>query len=82
MMPYLANGNARDYIVEHPDHDRLQTVRLSDFHILVLLVFIVHAQLHGISLGLVYLHLHNIVHGDLKAVRVPHVPTYMCTTDG
>jgi hypothetical protein len=26
-MPYLQNGNARDYLQEHPNADRLQIVR-------------------------------------------------------
>ena len=29
-----------------------------------------YVQLYGISLGLVHLHSHRIVHGDLKAVRI------------
>ena len=82
VMPYLENGNARHYLQKHPDHDRLQIVRLSNFHVRVLPTFTIHMQLHGISLGLVHLHSRGIVHGDLKAVRVPHLPSYMCTAYG
>jgi serine/threonine protein kinase len=82
VMPYLVNGNARDYLLEHPNEDRLQIVSLSNVCILFLLVFTLHVQLHDISLGLVYLHSHKIVHGDLKAVRCLHVLTYICTTKG
>jgi len=41
------------------------------------LVYIFHVQLHGISLGLVYLHSHQIVHGDLKAVS--YIDLLSCT---
>jgi len=51
VMPYLKNGNARHYLQEHPDSDRLQI-------------------LYDISLGLVHLHSHQIVHGDLKGLNV------------
>jgi len=34
-MPYLTNGNARDYFLEHPDGDRLHTVCLLHVHILL-----------------------------------------------
>jgi serine/threonine protein kinase len=80
MTPYLENGNARHYLQKHPDRDRLQIVRLSNFHVLVLLMFTVYMQLHGISLGLVHLHSHGIIHGDLKAVRLPHLSSYMRMT--
>jgi len=50
VMPYLKNGNARDYVRGHPDCDRLQIFQ-------------------HISLGLVYLHSREIVHGDLKGVN-------------
>ena len=69
VMPYLANGNARDYLQEHPNTDRLQIVCMSHVCIFVLALFDgTYVQLHGISLGLVHLHSHQIVHGDLKAV--------------
>jgi serine/threonine protein kinase len=67
VMPYLKHGNVRAYLKAHPDDNRLQIVCLPmipDWE----LVFIFHMQLHGISLGLVYLHSYQIVHGDLKAV--------------
>lgn len=51
VMPYLKNGNAREYIQRHPECDRLQI-------------------LYHISLGLIHLHFHNVVHGDLKALNV------------
>jgi serine/threonine protein kinase len=67
VMPYLKHGNVRAYLNAHPDDNRLQIVRTSMLPGRQL-VFIFHVQLHGISLGLVYLHSHQIVHGDLKAV--------------
>ena len=70
VMPYLANGNVQNYLQEHPNADRLQIVCMSHpmFVSLSWLILMVHVQLHGISLGLVHLHSHQIVHGDLKAV--------------
>lgn len=69
VMPYLKNGNARDYLHKHPNGNRLQIVRTSDVALQPKYVTL-YVQLHGVSLGLVYLHSHQIVHGDLKAVRL------------
>ena len=71
VMPYFKNGNVRDYLVKHPDSDRLQIVCIPVTP-LVLARLTPHPQLHGISMGLVYLHSHHIVHGDLKAVSYLH----------
>ena len=64
----MENGNARDYVQDHPDCDRLQIVTslldtslvFSDWYI----------QFHHVSLGLVYLHSMKIIHGDIKAVSI------------
>ena len=64
-MPYLINGNARTYIQNNSDCDRQKIVRSQ------LLGYRLHNNIHKlyhVSLGLVYLHSHNIVHGDLKLV--------------
>src|ERR1700728_1544436 len=66
-MPYLKNGNARDYLLEHLNGNRLQIVHTPHITVRILACLTPHVQLHGISLGLVYLHSHHIVHGDLKA---------------
>ena len=69
VMPYLSNGNARNYVQTHPGCDRLRMVRtpfviLASPHLMSIL------QFHHVSLGLVYLHSRKIVHGDLKAVNI------------
>jgi serine/threonine protein kinase len=67
-MPYLRNGNVKDYLIEHLNKDRLQIVRWSKALSLPRPVMMQYFQLHEISLGLDHLHSHQIVHGDLKAV--------------
>jgi|ERR1700722_398319 len=65
VMPFLRNGNARDYVYNHPNCDRMMIVR----QILETSAdYLPVSQLHHVSLGLVYLHNHNVIHGDLKAV--------------
>lgn len=67
-MPYLRNGNARDFLENNPDYDRQKIVRWfprstdadADRN----------SKIYHISLGLLYLHSQNIVHGDLKAVSL------------
>ena len=39
VMPYLANGNARDYLQEHPNADRLQIVCMSNVCIVLMAHF-------------------------------------------
>lgn len=68
VMPYLKNGNVRDYIRRYPDCDRLLIVS-QRYVYWSLEVLIINGQLHHISLGVAHLHSLNIVHGDLKAVR-------------
>jgi serine/threonine protein kinase len=68
VMPYMRNGNSRDYLQQHPNSDRLQIVCIFNIHAFAL-AQCDNLQLHGISLGLVHLHSLQIVHGDLKAVR-------------
>lgn len=66
-MPFLKNGNARDYVHNHPECDRILIV----CHInseADCLKYLLARQLHHVSLGLVYLHHNNVMHGDLKAV--------------
>lgn len=65
--PLMNNGNARIYIQQHPDCDRLTIVRLIYWYIYEIFLRCCD-QLYHVSLGLVYLHSQNIVHGDLKAV--------------
>jgi hypothetical protein len=35
VMPYMQNGNARDYVQRHPNCDRLKIVRVSQFVLLI-----------------------------------------------
>jgi serine/threonine protein kinase len=76
VMPFLKNGNAHDYIHNHPTCNRQKIVsifiRLSRQTTCHARVFPV--QLNHISLGLAYLHSRRIVHGDLKAVGI-HIRT-------
>jgi len=68
-MPYLKNGNCKDYLQENPNADRLQIV--SSTNMLSALAWSHYDamyQLYEISLGLVHLHSIRIVHGDLKGV--------------
>ncbi|KAF7971719.1 hypothetical protein HWV62_20085 [Athelia sp. TMB] len=51
VMPYMKNGNARNYLASHQDCDR-------------------NKLLHGASLGLVYLHEREVIHGDIKATNI------------
>jgi serine/threonine protein kinase len=67
VMPFLRNGNARDYVYNHPDCDRIAIVRRT-YSQAMCLRYLPVFQLHHVSLGLVYLHNNNVMHGDLKAV--------------
>jgi len=69
VVPYLANGNARDYLVAHPKGNRLHIVRIQHPYLPFDLFQTLLDQLHDIATGLDYLHSQQIVHGDLKAVR-------------
>jgi hypothetical protein len=73
-MPFLKNGNARDYVCNHPECDRIMIVRpfYSPGECIEYLV----GQLHHISLGLVYLHHNNVMHGDLRAVLSLHSSSF------
>lgn len=68
VMPYLKNGNARDYVGRNPQCNRLRIV-------CVVVAFWVYIpknfmQVRHAALGLLHLHTHRVVHGDIKAVRV------------
>jgi serine/threonine protein kinase len=67
VMPFLKNGNARDYVYDHPDCDRIMIVRCT-YSQGICIICLSLPQLYHISLGLVYLHNNNVMHGDLKAV--------------
>ena len=69
VMPYLRNGNVRDYIRARPGCDRLGIVYLTSF-VEIFTVLIISTQIHHICLGLVYLHSQSIIHGDLKGVSI------------
>jgi hypothetical protein len=62
-MPYLPNGNARDYLENHPDGQMAIVCRLYVFHYSsrFRLPFMCHFQLYDISLGLVHLHSNQII---------------------
>ncbi len=74
VMPFIKNGNAQEYILRHPECNRLELVSifpldqpLSSIRSLILTS---SAQAYHISLGLMHLHVHKVIHGDLKAVNV------------
>ena len=68
VMPYMKNGNVRQYLKLHPTYDRLKLVRDSMW-MAIRYILRTCVQLHQVSLGIVYLHSLNVVHGDIKAVR-------------
>jgi len=65
---WMANGDLTEYIVTHPDTDRLELVGVP-YPILggALTPSALH-KLRGIAKGLQYLHTRHVVHGDLKGV--------------
>jgi serine/threonine protein kinase len=67
VMPFLKNGNARDYIHNHPEWDRITTVRRLYCQVKKRR-YSLFDQLHHVGLGLNYLHDNNVMHGDLRAV--------------
>ena len=63
---WMDNGNIRKYVLDHPGVNRPSTVSkltLQGFHVCSF------PQLLGATDGLIYLHSHNLIHGDLKGVR-------------
>ena len=72
VMPYLKNGNARDYVDGHPGCNRLLIVMILHSASAFDLCLTRELQLHHVALGLVYLHSQRIMHGDLKAVNIMH----------
>jgi serine/threonine protein kinase len=70
VMPYMKNGNARQYITTCLECNHLRLVSWP--YQCCKILFDVRIQLRGIALGLSYLHSRKVVHGDLKAVPGPH----------
>ena len=64
---WMPNGNVRDYVRKNPETSRLQLVRwlqsASGFEL-------TRVQLLDVGRGLSFLHFLEIVHGDLKGVRL------------
>ena len=65
---WMPNGNVREYIAKNPEISRLQLVR--ELGIRTRLLELTKPQLLDISRGLTFLHSLEIVHGDLKGVRL------------
>lgn len=67
--PLYNKGHVFQYLVYNPQEDRLKIVNLGSFCVgMGLISFISLLQIVGIACGLKYLHLRNIVHGDVKGV--------------
>jgi serine/threonine protein kinase len=71
--PWATNERLVRYVRRQPDVNRLSLVRIWICGVLVIIVispFII-LQILGVADGLAYLHYDmNIIHGDIKAVRV------------
>lgn len=76
---WMPNDNVRQYVQDCPQADRLQLVCPSPLpsHSTCILM---SCQLLDICYGLQFLHAHDVIHGDLKGVRVSDVSPV--NTDG
>jgi len=66
---WMANGNISEFIVAHPDTDRLELVGCNFAGDLSSLIITQLVQLKDVVKGLIYLHDKAMIHGDLKGVR-------------
>jgi len=62
------DGNVLDYIASNPDCDRFVLVGVSYSTLLSYWILWHYHQLHDLLMGLNFLHQHNFVHGDIRAV--------------
>ena len=73
---WMPNGNVRAYVINNPEASRLQLVSPPEGRTKTALIKI---QLLDISRGLSHLHSLDIVHGDLKGVRLNLLIWYSST---
>ena len=69
---WMPNGNIRQFVQEYTQVDRLRLVCLSTHSYNLTLVLMLR-QLLDICQGLLFLHSHDVIHGDLKGVRISNV---------
>jgi len=74
---WMPNGNVRQYVQNHPEADRLQLV-CPPAPLGRTAFILMSRQLLDICHGLQFLHSHDVIHGDLKGVRVSNVSQLMC----
>jgi hypothetical protein len=66
---WMEHGNIRQFVLTRPDVNRPSVVSRPTLQRFLLCLF---PQLLGATDGLIYLHSHNLIHGDLKGVRGAH----------
>ena len=64
--PWYENGNVEVFLKRYPNANRVLLVR----HLIFMERSLNASQCADIAAGLEYLHAHNIIHGNLKGVRI------------
>ena len=70
---WMENGNINEFIKSHRDVDRFELVRFNlGFTPLPAVIFTNNPpqQLKDVARGLIYMHDQEMIHGDLKGVRL------------
>ena len=66
---WMQNGNISQFVSAHRDVNRFELVSLQFEFLLLPLLTRAYPQLAGAAEGLVHMHEHGMIHGDLKGVR-------------